>query len=443
MLRGRKVHYRGVLLGGVAAAVLVYAQTGVYAVSPCLQTQVAKLTGNGSDYFGGGVAISGNAIAVGASWDADKGGQAGAMYIFRNSGSGWVQEAKLTASDGSGGDHLGQTVAISGNVAVAGARYKEAAYVFRFNGSTWSQDAKLTASDGVSGDYFGSSVGVSGDTLVVGSQWDDNERGTNAGSAYVFHYNGSAWVQTQKLLASDGASGDQFSAERSLCISDDLLVVGATPNDNANGADAGAAYVFRFSGSTWGEEAKLIAPGGAVGDGFGTSLGISGNAIVVGAGLGDGAVADSGAAYVFRYSGSGWAPEAKLYASDGALQDSFGISVAIDTDTVIVGAHADDDLGTSSGSAYIFRHAGSSWGGATKVTASDGSAGAFFGASLALQGSTAVVGAGAGGPGAAYVYNLVCDIPTVSAWGVVVMMLLLSCAGAVVVVKRRHRVAYT
>ncbi len=303
-----------------------------------------------ADRFGYSVGVSGDTAVIGAEWDDDNGENSGSAYIFRFSGSNWVEEAKLVASDGAAYDWFGYSVSISGDVAVIGTggdddngNFSGSAYIFRFNGSSWGEEAKLVASDGAADDWFGCSAGIFGDTAVIGAYGDNNE----IGSAYIFRFNGSIWVQEAKLLASDGAVADRFGW--SVSISGDTAVIGAYADD-ANGS----TYIFRFNGSGWVEEAKLLASDGNVGDLFGWSVSISGDTAVIGA-YGDNDNGNySGSAYIFRFDGSNWVEERKLLASDGAADDRFGRSVGISGDTAVVGARQDDDNGDASGSAYIF-----------------------------------------------------------------------------------------
>jgi hypothetical protein len=200
-------------------------------------------------------------------------------------------------------------------------------------------------------------------------------------------------LESQKLLASDVTARDNFGY--SVAVSGDTAVVGAY-GDGDNGSESGSAYVFRYDGSDWVEEAKLTASDGAAGDHFGFSVAVSGGTAVVGAGRDDDSGSSSGSAYVFRYEGSDWVEEAKLTASDGAAFDWFGVLVAVSGDTAVVGAFGDDDSGSNSGSAYVFRYDGSDWVEEAKLTASDAapspSFGARFGMSVAVSGDTAVGG---------------------------------------------------
>jgi uncharacterized repeat protein (TIGR01451 family) len=217
-------------------------------------TQTAKLTasdGAYEDYFGNSVALSGDTALVGAHRDDS---EKGAAYIFIMPGSGWITTstytAKLTASDGVASDLFGQSVALSGDTALVGAHwddiYKGSAYIFVKPGSGWTTTstytAKLTASDGAGGDEFGYSVAISGDTALVGAHGDDDD-GSASGSAYVFVKPGSGWTTTStytaKLTASDGAGSDYFG--NSVALSGDTALVGAYLDDSQKGS----AYFYQ------------------------------------------------------------------------------------------------------------------------------------------------------------------------------------------------------
>ena len=232
------------------------------AIADCELAKLLASDGTAAELFGYSVAISGDTAAIGAFHDNDNGDDSGSAYIFRFNGSSWVQEAKLLASDGADDDWFGYSVAISGDTAVVGAygdddngNLSGSAYIFRFNGSSWVQEAKLLASDGAEGDWFGFSVAISGDTAVVGAYGDD-DNGDLSGSAYIFRFDGSSWIQEAKLLASDGAMGDYLGL--AVAISGDTAAIGAYHDDD-NGDDSGSAYIFRFNGSSWVQEAKLLA----------------------------------------------------------------------------------------------------------------------------------------------------------------------------------------
>jgi nucleoside-specific outer membrane channel protein Tsx len=309
------------------------------------------------------------------------------------------QQAELTASDGASGDDFGSSVAISGSTAVVGADTPNAtgaAYVFVRSGTTWSQQAELTASDGASGDQFGHSVAISGSTAVVGEPYKNN----GTGAAYVFVRSGTTWSQQAELTASDGTTDDFLGW--SVAISGSTVVVGESTCCSATGA----AYVFVRSGTTWSQQAELTASDGTFDDGFGHRVAISGDTVLVGA-LGKNSA--TGAAYVFVRSGTTWSQQAELTASDGASGDQFGSSVAISGSTAVVGAPIKKN---TIGAAYVFVASGTTWSQQAELTASDGFGELFFGNSVAISGSTVVVGApSSNGTGAAYVF-----VPSGTTW---------------------------
>ena len=311
-----------------------------------------------------------------------------------------TQQEKLRADDGALGDIFGYSVAIDGDTAIIAARGDDdkgsnsgSAYVFVRSGSDWNQQAKLTAGDGAANDWFGHSVAISGDTAIVAARGDD-DKGSMSGSAYVFVRSGSDWSQQAKLTAGDGAAKDYFGY--SVAISGDRAIVGAYLDDD-KGSSSGSAYVFVRSDSSWSQQAKLTAADGAESDIFGWSVAIDGNIAIVAARGDDDKGSASGSAYVFVYNGNDWIQEKKLTAGDGAANDWFGHSVAISGDTAIFGAHGDDDKGSASGSAYIFKLPAlfpfSNQGEMTKLLAYDWTPTAFFGCSVAIEGDTAIVGA--------------------------------------------------
>jgi len=268
-------------------------------------SQQAKLTASDAaagDQFGFFAGISGESVVVGAAFDDTAAGtNAGSIYVFVRSGTSWSQQQKLTASDAAAGDAFGWAGTIGGETVVVGAPGDNtgagSAYVFVRSGTSWSQQAKLTASDAAALDNFGrDAIGISDDTVVVGSPFDDTGAGTNTGSAYVFVRSGTSWTQQAKLTASDAAANDLFGL--SVGISGDTVVASAL-NDDDGGTNSGSAYVFTRSGTSWSQQQKLTASDAAAGDSFGFSISISGSTVVVGAVNDDDGGTSSGSAYVF------------------------------------------------------------------------------------------------------------------------------------------------
>ena len=380
--------------------------------------------------------VGGNALCARFSTVSGGGGVLAALFAFvllaapslALSGVVWPQQAELQASDGAQYDNFGFSVGVSGDLAVVGSPYDDnvggtdagSVYVYLRDPvlGTWTLNAKLVASDGAAFDDFGYSVAISGNTILVGAPFDDNAGGANAGSAYVFIKNPvtGIWTLTTKLLASDGASSDEFGT--SVAIDGDNAVIGAPlhSKDPLLANVEGAAYVFVRDPPTesWSQQAELFASDGGVEDAFGTSVAISGGTVVVGAPFNDRTFFfDVGAAYVFVWcpeTGT-WEQQTKLSASDGAEFDDFGTSVGISGDTAIVGApfHSKDPLlQNSEGAAYVFVRDVwlGVWTEQAKLTASDAAPVAYFGTSVAISCDTVVVGARGDGiyAGSAYVF---------------------------------------
>ena len=303
---------------------------------------------------------------------------------------------KLLAVEGSSVDGFGWSVSLSGNTALIGAAFDDenglgagSAFVFIRTGTTWTQQAKLLPPDGGQGYNFGYSVSLSGDTALIGEPYDA-QNGCNAGSAYVFIRTGTTWIQQAKILPSDGAAGDNFG--NAVSLEGDTALIGSLSDDD-NGFISGSAYVFTRTGTTWTQQTKILAADGAPYTRFGCAVSLDGDTALIGAYWGDGAEIDSGSSYVFIRNGTTWVQEAKLLASDGAVDDLFGFAVSLDGDTALVGAYADDDSGAYSGSAYVFTRTGTTWEQRYKLLASDGATFDFFGYSVALLGTTAFIGA--------------------------------------------------
>ena len=402
--------------------------------------------GAADDEFGISIAVDGNTAVIGAHQDDTRNGSA---YVFTKVSGVWSQAAKLTASDGAADDEFGYSVAVDGDTIVVGAHLDDgtdsggnaitdsgSAYVFTKPALGWGDwsnldtngkavlTTKLTAFGAAAGDEFGISVAVDGDTILVGAHLEDandddtdpNNNVTDSGAAYIFTKFSGVWgnapvsgnhrVETAKLVAADAAANDEFGI--SVALDGDTAVIG-TRKDDDNGNQSGSAYVFTKDSGVWSQKAKLIASDGAANDEFGISVAVDGGTVVVGAHKADyidlndssNNLADSGAAYVFTEPASGWADmtqKAKLTASDGAANDEFGISVAVDGDTIVVGAHQNDadTNNNDEGAAYLFTEPASGWADMTqkaKLTASDAAAQDRYGYSVGVSGDTIAVGA--------------------------------------------------
>lgn len=268
------------------------------------------------------------------------------------------------------------------------------------------ETAKLLASDSSLGDSFGFSVAVSGDTAIMGAYGNDHA-GEDSGAAYVFIRSigpgGPEWIPQQMLTASNAATGDGFG--RALAMAGDTALIAAPNNDDA-GSYAGSLYVFTRTDGVWTQWQNLTATDAAPGDFFGRSVDMSGDSLIVGAWGDDDLGGSSGAAYVFTRTDGIWTQQQKLIASDGQWGDFVGVSVSISGDTAIAGAHGDDDAGSFSGSAYVYTRTDGVWTEQQKLEASDAAEDDRFGYAVAVSGETLMVGAyGHAGTGTVYVFN--------------------------------------
>ena len=389
------------------------------------ETKLTASDGGSYDYFGFSVAIDGTTLVVGAYFDDANATDSGSVYVYdltKNSGDDGF-ETKITASDGADGDYFGYSVALDGTTLVVGAFYDDdsglqsgSVYVYDLNKTPEDDgfERKITASDGAVDDRFGQTVALDGTTLVVGAYLDDDKR-SESGSVYVYDLTKTPEDDgfETKITASDGASNDQFGV--SVALDRTTLVVGAYRDDD-NGSDSGSVYVYDLTKTSadTGFETKITASDGESYDSFGRSVAIDGTTLVVGAYRDDDNGSDSGSVYVYDLTKTSGEDgfERKITASDGAVDDRFGRSVAIDGTTLVVGAYFDDANATDSGSVYVYdltKNSGDD-GFETNITASDGGESDYFGVSIALNGTTLVVGAyldydKGTDSGSVYVYN--------------------------------------
>ncbi|MCI0651205.1 MAG: PKD domain-containing protein [Planctomycetes bacterium] len=373
------------------------------------QVLSASDAGDG-DRFGYSVAVSEEVAVVGSLFAGYLDDLAGAAYVFRFDGMEWIEEQKLTADDGTMDDQLGYAVSIAGDLVVAGAPEEDdggaasgAAYIFRFDGAAWMQETKLVPSVASASSRFGGSVAAATDLAIVGAPRSD-DAGIDSGAAYAYRYDGAVWVE-EPLIAADVTAGDAFGG--AVAVAGDLVAVGSswfnTPGaiaaDDDNGPAAGSIYLFSFDGSNWLRSRKLVASDGPSSR-LGSAVALSGDYVLGGAPYHGAQGTQAGAAFVFAANAElpaygslcDFAAPAKVTASDGESFDGFGRSVALGAGVAIAGSPLDDDLGIDSGAAYIYRFDGTNWSEEQKLTASDGGDGAQFGYSVAIDGDVALVG---------------------------------------------------
>ena len=323
------------------------------------------------------------------------------FFILSLTAQNWQQMIIAVATDRSNNGGFGYSVAISGDYAVIAARGDGSAYIFKRNGATWLQEAKIVAADRATNDLFGYSVAISGDYACVSAPEDDD----GTGSAYIFKREGTTWIQQAKIVAADRFSNDGFGY--SVAFSGDYLVVGAYREEYGvltNLVNSGSAYIFKREGTTWIQQAKIVAADRAEADFFGFSVAISGDYVIAGAWSknlevqGGNTIEYAGCAYIFKRNGTTWIQEAKLVASDRATNDWFGYSVAISGDYAIAGAAGENVIVTggvdieAAGSAYIFKRNGTTWIQETKLVSSNRAIHDYFGYSVAIENNYALVG---------------------------------------------------
>jgi FG-GAP repeat len=310
------------------------------------------------EYFGDAVSLDGNTALIASSGVDDNGDAIHSVYVFTRTKTTWRQQAKLSASDGAPYDNFGISVSLSGDTALIGACADDdngnesgSAYVFTRTGTTWTQQAKLLASDGAEADLFGATVSLSGDTALIGASCDDDD-GFLSGSAYVFTRTSTTWTQQQKLTASDGAAWEWFGW--SVSLDGDTALIGTGAESAYMFTRTSTTYVFTHTGTTWTQQAKLLAKHGTDLDYFGEAISLDGDIALIGAPAYMQIVLGIGSAYVFTRSGTTWTQHQKLRTLDNAPYNSYGSAVSLENNTALIGAPFDDDKGYYSGSVYVF-----------------------------------------------------------------------------------------
>jgi hypothetical protein len=382
---------------------------------------------SGLTHFGRAVALSGDTLAVGASnWHGPGFSMPGEVYVYGRNGTDWQEETRLQIGDphdNLAADRFGEAVALDGDTLAVGApgaddsAIGEAAgivYIFTRQNGTWVQQAQLQSSQADAFAGFGAYLALDGDTLVVGQQPRIAGPGDRppASPLTIFRRNATTWTEEARLLPPAGEE-ERFVGRGGLTIDGDTVAVTAFPLREP-GTSFGPkdmvgrslVYLYARQGNAWQQQGQLAAED-SEGNAFGVSLALQGDTLVVGA-SGDADVGlYGGAAYIFGRRGSEWQLQTKLTAADGQFQDTFG-AVALDGDTLIVGAPMSSAVHFQGGVAYFFQRQGQEWFDIRRLTASDPENifGGFYGVNLILEGATLVVSAASEYGGAVYVYQV-------------------------------------
>lgn len=401
--RGNIMSERAARQGLFVFALLLGAILGANrAIGQCDWATVSADVGADDDDFGISVALSGDFAVVGAPGDDEEAEDAGAAYVFERVGHAWVQRAKLTAgADAISNDEFGASVAISGNTIIVGAAEADplevtnagAAYVFRQDGEAWPLEQLLIADDMTELDRFGSAVAIDGDNVAIGARFHGTP-GNVPGAAYVFVRSGAEWTQEGFLSATSGVNADLFGD--SLAMRRPFVVVGAP----AKSAGGGAAFLFVFGAMGWVQLTELDSSAASQFAGFGTSVAMTTSHAVVGAPQDENTCPDAnpgtacGGAYVYQRSGPQWSHVATLIPADTYEGQRLGTSVAIDGTTIVVGAENDNQAaGTAGGAAYVFERIGGEWIERARLTATDAAGGDRYGAAVTIDDEYVLIGA--------------------------------------------------
>jgi hypothetical protein len=348
----------------------------------------AILTPQNADPIGVSVAIDGDvAVAGGAEY----------AYVFELDGGDWVERKKLTSDINGivVVEAFGVDVAVEGDRVLVGAPDSDGsatdqgtAFLFARSGDDFAFDGELLDPAPEQSDRMSRSVGLSGDVLFAGAP-GATENSVASGSVVMFQPSGlGGWELLGKLTPSDAVDGTVFG--EALDVSGDLLVVGDYGNDQ-RGVDAGAAYVFEAEAGFWNEVAKLAPAELEAGDQFGLGVAADDGWVLVGSWNDDDAGQEAGAVYVFHDAGSGWQLVDKLLASDAAPFASFGGSLALDYPYAVVGAHYEDSAADNAGAVYVLRHDGTTWHEVAKLTSPHAAAGGGFGFDVDVSGEHLIV----------------------------------------------------
>jgi hypothetical protein len=359
-----------------------------------------------ADRFGWHVSLDGNRLLVGArTADTASGSDAGAAYLYRLNAGVWSLEHVFTAADGESGAEFGNNVALQGDWAFVAARFATvsgqaaagAVYVYRNNGSTWSLFQKIVEPTPVFAAWFGHGVDVNQDRAIIGSM-RGNGLQARTGVSYVYRFNGLNWSRESTLTAPDGAFGDGFGI--SVAIDDPYAVVGA-PYNVEGGVNSGAAYVFFRSPSGWVFQSKVRPSIPQNSQTFGELVAIAGDIVAVNAPRENvNAVTWAGAVHTYRRTDTRWSHQRRLIAPIPQANELFGYYLAMKGDVMAVGGFLREVAGfAGAGSVDVFRRRGNFWTRADRIESPKPETDSRFGYSLSISGNRLAVGAPGGTAG--------------------------------------------
>lgn len=395
---------------GVGEVRLLTLTAGVWS-----QAGVVNAAGAAGDRFGSAVALDSTRAVVAAIGAL---GGNGRVDIYTRSGNSLSAVDQLELTDGATAGRFGASLALGTDGVLIGAdldrvgpnRGQGSARWFQPARAGYAQTAQLDSGDGAIYDRYGTSVAVDGEVALVGAYLEDTDAGPDAGAAHWFERVGGDWQYRGRIVAPDAEIEDRFGI--AVDVEGDRMAIGAFWDVIGTNVDQGSVYVYRREGSDWVFDAKLTASDGRARDFFGFALSLDGDQILVGARGAAVPFNEQGAAYVFVQDARGWQEQARLDAPDPATFAYFGASVALAGDRALVGAPGvtNGSGPAAAGAAYVFERRGNAWTLASSLQAPQQQAGAAYGFAVAADRSRLLVGAfqdGFAGQGAAYVYRAV------------------------------------
>jgi len=341
--------------GSASGSIYVYKENnGIY-------NQVFKIfpsDGIEEQFFGYSIHSQGDWLISGAHHDSDFGASSGAAYMINKSNQNtWSIVQKLTPDDLSEADEFGKTVDIYNDYAVCCAYLDDdkgvnsgAVYIYKLDGEIWKKLVKLYASDAKEYSQFGLSLDLFEDQLIVGAPYK-SDKALEGGSAYIYEKIDNKWVETKIIEPTDIEDNDNFGI--TVRITGNFAFISSI-NDDDKGTNSGSVYIYKKEIGTWEFFQKISAPDGFDYDGFGIALECNDSLLIVGSYFDDDKGTNSGSAYIYKNKDDQWVLYKKINASDGEESDAFGVSLSFDKNELIVGAFADSDKGFLSGSAYVF-----------------------------------------------------------------------------------------
>jgi hypothetical protein len=353
--------------------------------------------------LGNDIAASGNFLIAGAKHDLySYETAAGSFMLFQKEGTTWKYRYKVTDPDQKSNDLFGNSVDITATHVIAGAPSADRinkdnagkAFIYTYNAAGATLQATLFPAEGNAGDQFGRSVSIDGDYAAIAAPCR-SEGGLNGkGKVYIYQRNSSnQWLISGSVVAPDAAINDYFGNE--VWLKGEYLIVGAEMKHFGTNYHSGKVYVYRRSGSAWNLIAQLTPPNNAPGENFGSAIVANGTHLVIGA-RGYYTTLDTlpGKVYVYTLNGNTVAHQATLAASDRRRKDAFGYSVALSGSTIMVGApQAEASAAISTGKAYVFSFQNGQWSETAILTASVQEADMGFGWAVALTAEVGIVGA--------------------------------------------------